>query len=336
MIRTNSHAPSLKMQNTLMAASANTSCSNVTNSFQIYIVGSLGAVSVGTCIVALCWLIYLKLYKQFLYRLAAYQVTGSLLHALFLVCQFRFLEYNDSKYRSCEVVGYLLQIAGWTKICFGCWITFHLFCFAVLLKNMRKLEPLYVISSILVPIVVSSVPLITKSYGPTGLWCWIQSETCGRSLIAGFIEQIALWYGITFVLLVLQCIAMVTMMITVYYRAHGNSGENVFSREHKKAFRQLLPLVAYPVLFCILIVPTLISRVYMYSFESPTTNSGLLILSTICIPSWSFSAGVTLIVHIGVLRCTNLVACMCTPLAFFSRQTKNEDTSDPSKVLLEK
>ena len=61
-----------------------------------------------------------------------------------------------------------LHDAGWMKTCFGCWITVHLFCFAVFL---RKLEPLYmyVISFILVvPIVVSTVPLITNTYGPTG------------------------------------------------------------------------------------------------------------------------------------------------------------------------
>ena len=79
-------------------------------------------------------------------------------------------------------------------------VTFHLFCFAVLLKNMRKMEPLYVISYILVSIAISSIPLITNSYGPTGEWCWKDLRD-------------------------------------------------------KKDFRQLLPLVAYPVLFCILIIP---------------------------------------------------------------------------------
>ena len=162
--------------------SDNTSCSNltVTNGLVIRIAGSSGAVSGVTCLVALCWLFYLKLYKQFIYRLAAYQVVASLFHALLLESQFTFLEYNDSKYPSCVAVGYLFKIAGWIMACFGCWITFHLFCFAVLLKNMKKLEPLYVISSILFSIVISSIPLITKSYGPTGEWCWIQRKQCGK------------------------------------------------------------------------------------------------------------------------------------------------------------
>ena len=92
----------------------------------IQIAGYEGAVSLGVCLVALCWLFYLKLYKQFLYRLAAYQVMASLLHALLLVSQFTFLEYNDSKYQSCVAVGYLFLMVGWMKACIGCWVTFHL------------------------------------------------------------------------------------------------------------------------------------------------------------------------------------------------------------------
>ena len=72
--------------------STNCSAAPLTNSFLIRIVGSLGTVSVVTCLFALSWLFYLKLYKQFLYRLAAYQVMASLLHALLGVCEFSFSE----------------------------------------------------------------------------------------------------------------------------------------------------------------------------------------------------------------------------------------------------
>ena len=234
---------------------------------------------------------------------------ASLLHALIVLCQFAFMNYNGSgrlQSVSCVAVGYLFLMAALMKVCFGSWITFHLFCFAVLLKNMKKLEPLYVVSSILIPIAISSIPLTTKSYGPSGEWCMVQPKRCGANYAAGEIELLAVWFGPAVVLLVLQCIAMLTIIITVYYRAHRTSGENVFGCElNNIAFRQLLPLVAYPMLFCILITPPLIERVY--AFASPTQNYGLLILLTICIPAWSFSAGVTLIVHITVLKRTEIM-----------------------------
>ncbi|KAL5502540.1 hypothetical protein EMCRGX_G009336 [Ephydatia muelleri] len=256
--------------------STNCSTAPLTNDFLIRILGSLGAVSFGVCLVALCWLFCLKLYKQFLYRLAAYQVMASLFHASIMLCQFSFLDYNGSRRVqsvSCVAVGYLFLMAALMKVCFGSWITFHLFCFAILLKNMRKLEPLYVISSLLVPITIAFIPLITKSYGPSGEWCMVQTKKCDKNYEVGDIELIAVWFGPALVLLVLQCIAMLTMIITVYYRAHRKSGENVFGRDQNNvAFRQLLPLVAYPVLFCILIIPPLIARVWyrcQYFIASP-------------------------------------------------------------------
>ena len=294
--------------------------SSQTNSDLINIAGYEGVVSLGVCLVALCWLFYLKLHKQFIYRLAAYQVMASLFHALLLVSQFTFLEYNDSKYQSCVAVGYLFLMVGWMKVCFGFWVTFHLFCFAVLLKNMRKLEPLYVISSILFPIAISSIPLITKSFGPTGEWCWIRKTKCGTRDLAGEVEQIAVWYGPLFVVLLLQSIAMLVMMVTVYYRAHRKSDDTVFGREqHKKAFRQLLPLVVYPILFCVLVIPTMISRVY--GFASPTPNKDVALLPAIFVPSWSFFAGITVIVHIGVVKCADVKTCphVSAPLSFLCR-----------------
>ena len=300
---------------------SNCSTGELTDSFLIRILGSLGAVSVVTCLVALCWLFYLKLHKQFIYRLAAYQVMASLFHASMTICQFLFIDYNDLQAISCAVVGYLFMVAVWMKVCFGCWITFHLFCFAVLLKNMRKLEPLYVISSILFPIAISSIPLITDSYGPSGEWCSVQRKKCGKSYSVGNIELIAVWLGPAFVILVLQCIAMVTMMITVYYRAHRKLGENVFGREQNNiAFRQLLPLVAYPMLFCILIIPPLIARVY--GFASSTPNKGLQILLTICVPAFSLSAGVTLIVHIIAVKRTEVLRLMLSMTR--PREARNE------------
>ena len=147
-----------------MEAPPNISCSNVTatNSFLIHILGSLGSSFRGY--VPRCTLLAVLSEAVQIIPLPSGRLPGvaSLLNEIFTVYQFTFLDYNDSKYQWCVAAGYLVQMADWMKVCFGCWITFHLFCFAVFLKNMKKLEPLYVMSSILVPIVVSSAPLITN------------------------------------------------------------------------------------------------------------------------------------------------------------------------------
>ena len=98
---------------------------------------------------------------------------------------------------------------------------------------------------------------------------------------------------------------MLAMIITVYYRAHRKSGENVFGREqNKKAFRQLLPLVAYPIVFCILIIPPLVDTVYELISSAP--SHGVRVVAAICIPAWSLFSGLTLIIHSGAVKCTKI------------------------------
>ena len=58
------------------------------------------------------------------------------------------------------------------------WVTFHVFYFAVLHKNLKKLEVLYVVTSLFVPVVIAAVPLLTGTYGqdPNIGSCWIEVE----------------------------------------------------------------------------------------------------------------------------------------------------------------
>ena len=281
----------------------NISCSSnasLTNKRLIIIHESLFCASMVVCLFALSWLACLKLYRQLLYRLAAYQVIGSLLLSIFNVCQLHFLSYDDSKYTLCVVFGYLEQVAALIKLIFGGWVTFHLFYFVLFYKNLAKLEPLYIITSLLLPIVISAIPLGTKSYGPNGQWCWIQSRRFGCEYLTGFIEQFVTFYGPLFLLLLLESSAMMIMLVTVYCRSCQKGYVNIFgSDQNKTIFKQLIPLVAYPIIFCTFSIPPLINRVY----ELTSPNYGLRIFSSICFPISSLAAGLTLSVHIAIVKC---------------------------------
>ena len=98
----------------------------------------------------------------------------------------------------------------WTKLFFTGCVAFHLFCFAVLHKNLKKLEVLYVVSSLLVPALIAIVPLITHTYGlsPGGNICYIYANTS-----VAFIERLALWDGPAMLMLIAVSTAMVAMVI---------------------------------------------------------------------------------------------------------------------------
>ena len=263
--------------------------------------GSLFCVSFTFCLLSLVILFCLKLHFIFLYRLAAYQVFASLLHAFFGICQLSFLTDRGPipSSPSCEVIGYLFEVAAWMKLLISAWLTFHIFCFAVFYKNLRKLETLYISTSILIPIVISSIPLMTKSYGPSGAWCWILHTD-----VTGFIEQIVLWFVPQCILLFLESAAMLIMLTIVYRRAHRGNEENLlFGREqNQKAFRQLQPLVVYPITFFVLSIPTFVYRAYQPLGASPCGIGVLQLITIVCVPSWGITAGVTLMLHIAVVK----------------------------------
>ena len=149
----------------------NETCSNGTvvhKHSSVIILGSLSCGAFVTCLVAISCLLHLRLHRQLLYRLASYQVFGSLSHSLFCTLQLIFLNDDEPKYSACVAIAYLVQTSQFIKLFFSVWVTFHLFCFVILYKNMKKLEPLYVITSLVFPFVFSIIPLTTKSYGSTG------------------------------------------------------------------------------------------------------------------------------------------------------------------------
>ena len=98
------------------------------------------------------------------------------------------------------------------------WVVFHLFCFAVLHKNLKKLEVLYVVTSLLVPVVIAAVPLVTHSYGlnPDGDVCNIYANTS-----VAFIERLALWDGPAMLMLIAASAAMVVMVIKLAIQVCG-------------------------------------------------------------------------------------------------------------------
>ena len=103
--------------------------------------------SILVCLLASTMMLAFRLYRKVVYRLALYQVLSSLALAFVSVFQIIFINYhtNTGAYgRACIAIAWLILYAEWMKLLFTIWVTIHLFFFAVLLKNLKKLEALYV------------------------------------------------------------------------------------------------------------------------------------------------------------------------------------------------
>ena len=271
--------------------------------------GAANGVSAAACFVAVVAVGLLKLHKKTVYRLALYQILASLELSIVLVLQVQFLNSEatfPANKTMCIATAFFFLQSQWTKLILAVWVTIHLFCFAVFHKNLQKFELLYVLSSLLLSFAIATVPLATGTYGLAGSWCWIQ-EWMGNcptyKLHLGFVLQLALWYVPSIIILFMTSAAMVVMVLVVATRScprrlerHSITGEH----HNRKALKQLLPLAAYPIMFCIFNVVPFVNRVRGLTNDTKPALETAAALSIAC---WGLSTAIALLIHTMTLRC---------------------------------
>ena len=265
------------------------------------------SVSILVCLLAALLVFGLKLHKKLVYRLALYQVLAALVFSVAQMLQIIMVDYrsNPEIYGSiCIAIAFFVMYCQWMKLVSTMWVTFHLFCFAVLHKNLKKLEVLYIVTSLLVPAVVASVPLVTHSYGYSLVGgCYVPVYANNNTLLVAEIETVALWDGPAIVVLFAASTAMFVMMIKLAHRVCWRFKNEPTSDvdQNWNALKQLLPLAVFPIMFFVFIIPVFVYDIY-YSFITPMPNNGLVISAYTFVILWSMVSGLTLLVHIFVIR----------------------------------
>ena len=274
----------------------------VTTPGNVYV--SLNVLAILLCLLAAILVFGFRLCKTVVYRLALYHVLSSLFLALMDIIEtVTFINYNSNPKlydRLCKAIGWFGLYSQWVKLLLTMWVTIHLFCFAVLERNLKKLEVMYVVTSLLLPAVIAVVPLITNTYQYSIGTCYIYAPNDTTYLI----ENGVLWDVPAMSILLLSSSAMAVMVIklarTVYLRSRY---EEITDRDpFWKALQQLLPLAAFPLLFFIFFIPVFVFNVDRYSSSTTSPNIPLLFTISVCVPMWSITSGITLIAHVCVAK----------------------------------
>ena len=273
----------------------------------------ISAVSLLTCLATVIFVCVLKLHKTLVYRLALYQVLSAMefsvvwiavgafalhpAHYYHIVNVTSWYTYNNTNYayNHSEYVDQLapafealLLGSAFIKLMFTVWIVIHLFALAVFHKNLQRLEPLYVVSSLLLPLVVTATLL--------GMNLTHLQKTCG------FREGVV--YTIIFSILVLISLLIVVMGTILCHRAcrRRNLALSEYDKQHKKVLYEMLPLLLYPIFFLLITTPIFVNGVLDFTAIMDETNSSIYELFAICAPLWSFTTSLLLIFHLCVVR----------------------------------
>ena len=233
---------------------------------------SSGAVSAVLCLIAVILVCYLRLYKFFVYRLALYQVLSCLAFSVAEALQMMNINYVENNYHGsvCRFTAVLFTYTMWVKLLLALCLVFHIFSMAVFFKNLMKWEIPYLIISFVFPLAIVWIPFINDYYDFAGGWCWIRDwkiHCASEKDTAGIIEQFTLWYGPLYVFFLLCFIAVIIIIVYLVWRDYcinKSESQPLLIRENPKktVLKELLPLLAYPIIFFTLAIFPLIDSVY--------------------------------------------------------------------------
>ena len=240
-------------------------------------------ISAAACSVAVILLLWQRMYRCFTNRLVLYLLLYTMANALNYVMRLggtfpSFVKsevYNDW---FCPFHGFLTLYFDFAQLLMQTGLTFHIGCLVVLVevrctrplghcyqgitsafesgsRNAKRyavcLELVYALAPALIPLLFAWVPFTTNDFGPSGLWCWIRrtdEEKC-ELVISGVIQQYTLWYGPLMVVTLINTTVIIITIATICKKAHHfkKSGETLTG--YKNTLKQVLPILAYPVIF---------------------------------------------------------------------------------------
>ena len=295
----------------------------------VLLMGLIAIVSTMVCLLAVILLVLFKLYKYFAHRLALYQVVAALSFGFSLVLELSAIDYyqNVEVYEQvCKLVAFLTVYTVWTKILFMSWINLHLLSITIFNKSIfEKFEKFFILFAIFFPALFVWVPFLDNAYGLAGPWCWIRdwkNNCIEAKFLIGEVEQFTLYYGpaIFASLANIVVIFVIICFLGCYSKCKDNDEIaliRVVRKKRRKALKELLPLLAYPIIFCIILIPPLFARTYDGLVTVKSKNDSIAeiaafsLSSAFFVPMWSLLPGLALIVHICVLKWPKECCFLC-------------------------
>ena len=287
----------------------------------VAILSSGGFAGVLSCSMALFLLIFFKMYKTFSERLVLYLLLSGLFVASVTALMITGIPFDFSQHHSlCQAIAFFWQYSIWILLLLTTFIVFHLAALVFFFKTLKKLEVSLVIFSLLFPLLFSWVPFLHDTYGLAGAWCWIRVYGYADCQFyrEGLIEQYALWYGPLFLLLIVNAILTIAVLVVLCRRAFRKQpnrvpdvdedkrvrfqGLNLEADRYKKALRDTLPLLAYPIIYNFFSWFILANRIRRNISPGSSFTIWVWVIHAVTAPTYAFVVGVAFIVYVIGLK----------------------------------
>ena len=257
-----------------------------------------------------------KLHKLLVYRLALYQVVSAKFLLVAWVMRYLVTFYTDtSNHQALKSIDTLVGVAVMLKVMLTAWISLHLFLLSVFHKNMKRFEPLYLVSSIIAALTVLIVGLVNALHKDDSMntnYTTIAFVNKSDNSLGGFLGGQTILTSIGAVVLLLTSVLVVAMGIILCCRAYRRKNGIVShpDKQHKKVLYEMMPLFVYPILLTLLFIPVMVLSYYdvlKYTSGNSKTFSTFRavdnIVSTVMVSFASCACSCALIIHVLVVLC---------------------------------
>lgn len=236
---------------------------------------SSGAACSFLCAFAIIVMIFCRLFTLLTHRLIIYMLSAIFSFSFVAAVQILNLWlgiWKGEHSTVCVIESYFMEYVSWVTLLSVLMVTLHLtlmVLFPSFYLSMGRLEPFYFLFPWLFPFLIAWIPFVYHNYGISGSWCWIRlyNNDCLPNM-EGEIEMYAVWYGELFVGLILNNIALVIICITLCKRAY----KNTTSLDYRKALKQTLPLMVYPITYQFFSWFAIANRLYQLVYRGEKIN----------------------------------------------------------------
>ena len=286
------------MESTLIPATAN--CTNLSRDHFLGLAAA-SRISAGVClsltVLILLIVLFVRAFESFLQRLFVCLTALTVWYLSVMVMHT--MPYTTNTSQFCAVMGFLNQWAGISVliftfvvalviVCKVCELDIQCSCNSQTGRNKKLIEAGFVLFLIALPLTFIWIPFFNGTYGNAGgsePWCWlvIHNKDCSED-IAGFWEQIGLWY---LPLGILGLLIVFFVLLTVCIFCKRACSYELTRRKHEKKAFETVFLLVFLLLFGTLAGIEATSNLY-YGFTKKQQGYALLMVHGVFTPVSKF------------------------------------------------
>ena len=293
-----------KMDN---ASNVTTNCTHEGNVEETIVKGVMGGIGSVTCIVALVFVLVSRFYKDIVQRLILYKLITVLIYSL---SQFMFDQFDESNvYRAFS--GFIPITTGDVNVMFTFWLTIILFiCIVKLkeLKNLKKLEPVAILTSLLP---FASFILVPFSHFILDDDCRLTWQIKFRKGERNKLEYVVLGYSMVGLVYFIMSLLVIIIFIIAVKRSQLSCKRQkdteyesplLTNNKWRAVSNQLLPIVAYPIINTGVVLIYFLLVLHYYIKDESHDGIFVYILGS----SAGLTTGTTVIFHLCILKCKKM------------------------------